>query len=220
MSEPKKAEEETTLPPDNEKGAGETIHISHIEISSTEQNIETDVERHDQKDKIMTDYQNLYSELIKLNALIEKNYQYCLRWIEFCLATNIIFAITFFIYFMNPKDHAFDPIVFIGELLFLYNAFCFGYGIAGISQKCPDKTLYFLKLIYIGLFISLSLTAWLVSRREPVGIILSLFGSASILTVLITGRGITIYFQRRRNICISLQPIAQKYSLTFDIDAQ
>lgn len=219
MSESIKAEDETTLPPDCDKRAEEVIHISQIEITSSEQNVEPDAERHLEKDKIMTDYQNLYSELIKLNALIEKNYQYCLRWIEFCLATNIIFAITFFVYFMNPKDHAFTPIVFLGELLFLYNAFCFGYGIAGISAKCPDKTLYFLKLIYIGLFISLSLTAWLVSRREPVGIILSLFGSVSILTVLITGRGITMYFQRRKNICTSLQPIAQKYSLTFDINA-
>jgi len=223
MSEQIKADDETTLPPDIEvdgdKKADEIIHISQIEISSTEQNIEPDVERHE-KEKMMTDYQNLYTELMKINSLIEKDYQYCIRWIEFCLGTNIIFAITFFIYFMNPKNHKYEPIVFLGELLFLFNAFCFSYGVVGISKKCPDKTLKFLRLIYVDLFISLCLTAWLFSRREEVGMILSLFGTISTLTVLVTGRGITLYFQRRRNICKLLQPIAQKYSLTFDINAQ
>jgi len=191
----------------------DTIQVFKNEHSLIQtQELKEDIEKNDYVER----YQKNYKELVKINSLIDHRYRYCTKWMEFSLATNVIFSITFMIYFMNPTDQPYDSIVFLGEILFLVNSFCFGYGIMAIYQRCPLKTRYFLKLLYMNLFGNLFLAIWLVYLKEQLGVIPSAFGCFSNIIVLVTGRGIVSYFFKRKEIYTRIQPIAETHSLSLN----
>lgn len=186
-------------------------------VENLERNEEVVPDNTRQRDEIMSLYQRHYNELMKINILIEKHYRYCICWEEFCLVANTIFAITFAIYFLKPKHGNYDSLVLLGEILFVCNTFCFGYGLAAIYKKCPERTNFAIKLLSIDFVVSLCLTGFLYSRGQEIGVILSGFGSITALTALIAGRGINVYFQKRKEIQTQLRAISNAYPYNFNV---
>ncbi len=162
--------------------------------------------------------QKQYKDLMEINSEIKKKYWYTIWWINFCLGVHVVFTITFFIYFMNPKDPIHEPIVLLGVLLFLLNSSCFVYGKIAMDKKCSVKTLKFTKLSCLSFVLNASLVVLLIYTEKQVGVIPSGFGSFSHATFLIGGRGIEKHFLKREKICSQLQPIIETYAFDFNLE--
>lgn len=207
-------------PPDlnekSEENSGEKSEKNSDNKSEEEIRVENLITQNT-RNEIMSIYQKQYSELARINYLIQKKYRCCICWTEFCLVSNVIFTITFAIFFLNPKDHSYDSVFFLGISIFFLNSICFGYGLASIHKRSAHNTMRFTKLLSLDVCMDSFLLGWLSWIRQQVGMLFAIFVLIETVICLFAIRGMADKFKRRHELYLDLRAIADTNELNLDV---
>jgi hypothetical protein len=200
----------------SEEHSGEKS-VKNTQNKSDEELREENLITQNSRNEVMNNYQKQYSELSRLNFLIQRKYRCCICWTEFCLVSNVIFTITFAIFFLNPKDHSYDSVFFLGVSIFFLNSICFGYGLASIHKRSAANTMRFTRLLSIDVCMDIFLLGWLCWIKQQVGILFAIFVLIETVICLLAIRGLADKFKRRFELYLDLKAIAETNDLNLDI---
>jgi hypothetical protein len=220
MSNSLEGEDIISPPPESNKDSDENSEEKNEKANDNKSEEELKAENvtsQNQRIEVMNMYQRNYSELARINYHIQKKYRCCICWTEFCLVSNIIFTITFAIFFLNPKDNSYDSVFFLGISIFFLNSLCFGYGLASIHKRSPQNTIRFTRLLSLDVCVDMFLLIWLCWMKQQIGMLFAIFVLVETVICLVAIRGMAGKFKRRHELYLDLRAIADTYELNLDV---
>ena len=146
-------------------------------------------------------------QIAEIDRMIECNYPRYINGLEFLFVLNLIFAITFIVFFLSPVNNKYDFPIFIGEMLLLPTTFIIGYGLLTVSQRCTKRNIYYIKMLYINLTADVLILGWFFPIETQIGIVVNVFTILSTVFILRMEKFMDACFEKRRKLYFQLKLI-------------